>query len=435
MLRFSAQYLARGKYLGSGTMSRLMCTGVTSSPWTQPMTDKDFKLMRDILAAPSPVGLEGAMTYGVIKPYFESFMPSGWKIHQFKGHAGIVLDTAPGDSEKLTVMIVGHADKIRMQVRSIGSDGKIWINSDSMMAATLLGNEVTLFSEDPKNLGKYRKLSGGTIEALGAIHFAEADVRLGKRGVSADQLYLELQLHGDERKKQVESLGIRPGDPILLNRPIRYGFSPNTFQGAYLDNGLGCFVTAETARLFSENADFFKNVRCLFTIASYEEIGRFGSRVLASAFSPDCLIAVDVNHDYDAAPGLAAKKMQSLTMGKGFTLSAGAITSEALNNLIETAATESSIPYQRDVVGRDTGTDAMAGVLGNVDSAAASIGIPVRNMHTISETGHTGDVLCAVHGLYKALALMQDRSIDASYFRNTHPRLDNADVLLSSTTS
>ncbi|NGO90867.1 MAG: peptidase M42, partial [Halomonas sp.] len=40
----------------------------TATPWTQPMPDAQFTLMRDILAAPSPVGLEGAMTYGVLKP-------------------------------------------------------------------------------------------------------------------------------------------------------------------------------------------------------------------------------------------------------------------------------------------------------------------------------------------------------------------------------
>ncbi|BBM06092.1 hypothetical protein HAALTHF_46870n [Vreelandella aquamarina] len=96
----------------------------TAKPWTQPMPDAQFKLMRDILAAPSPVGLEGAMTYGVLKPYFESFAPSDWHLHQFKGNAGVVLDTHPGRDDMFKLMIIGHADKIRMQVRSIGEDGR-----------------------------------------------------------------------------------------------------------------------------------------------------------------------------------------------------------------------------------------------------------------------------------------------------------------------
>ncbi|EWH03078.1 hypothetical protein Q427_05270 [Halomonas sp. BC04] len=103
----------------------------TNKPWAQPMPEQQFSLMRQILDAPSPIGLEGAMTYGVLKPYFERFAPGDWHLHQYKGHAGVVLDTHPGRDDLLKVMIIGHADKIRMQVRSISDDGKIWINTDA----------------------------------------------------------------------------------------------------------------------------------------------------------------------------------------------------------------------------------------------------------------------------------------------------------------
>ena len=45
-----------------------------------------------------------------------------------------MVDTDPDDTTgKLKVMLMGHADKIRMQVRHIGSDGKIYLNSDSFL--------------------------------------------------------------------------------------------------------------------------------------------------------------------------------------------------------------------------------------------------------------------------------------------------------------
>ena len=53
------------------------------------MSDERFELMRRILAAPSPIGLEGAMTRGVLEPHFQTFIPDTWKIHTFKGNAGI----------------------------------------------------------------------------------------------------------------------------------------------------------------------------------------------------------------------------------------------------------------------------------------------------------------------------------------------------------
>ena len=399
-----------------------------TAPWAKPMPKKQFDFMREILAAPSPIGLEGAMSYGVIKPTFDKIKPKSWAVQQFKGNAGIVLDTHPGDDEKPSVMFIGHADKIRLQVRSIGSDGKIWVNSDSFLPCTLIGHEVKLFSQKPKKPGQYRVIEGGTIEALGAIHFSEPAQRTGDKGIKGDMLFLELQLHGEKCKERVEALGIRPGDPIILNRPIRKGFTEDTFYGAYLDNGLGCFMVTELAKLLAKKP--LKNIRVLHTIATHEEIGRMGAAAIAGEMKPDILIGADVNHDYDAAPGLSAKRMNNLSMGKGFSLTNGSITSAYINSIIEKACRKATIPYQIDFAGRDTGTDAMAASLAGVDSAATSIGFPIRNMHTISETGHTLDVLAAVHGMEATLREMdkmnRGKGLNRKDLLNEHPRLDEA---------
>lgn len=392
------------------------------------MPKAQFELMRDILAAPSPIGLEAAMSYGVIKPAIEKFMPKSWAIHQFKGNAGLVIDTHPGEDDRTSVMIIGHADKIRMQVRKIDSDGKIWINTDSFLPCTLIGHEVKLFTQNPKKPSEYKVIEGGTIEALGAIHFSEPAQRTGDKGLKPEMIYLELQMHGEKRKEQIEKLGIRAGDPIILDRPIKRGFSENSFYGAYLDNGLGCFVVEEIAKILAKSP--LKNLRVLYTIATHEEIGRFGATAIAGELKPDILIGSDVNHDYDAAPGIGAKRMNALTMGKGFSITKGSITSEYLHNIIETVCQKEGIPYQMDFSGRDTGTDAMAAALAGFDSAATSIGFPIRNMHTISETGHTTDVLAAVHGMVALFRHMDQmnrgKGISRDDLKNGHPRLDNA---------
>lgn len=401
-------------------------------PWTEAMSDERFELMRRILDAPSPIGLEASMTRGILEPHLRSFIPSDWAIHTFKGNAGIVVDSMPHAKDAFSVMVIGHADKIRMQVRSISDDGKIWVNSDSMLPTTLIGHKVKLFSEDPDVPGNWRMLKGGTIEAIGAIHFADPKLRSGDDGIKEKMLYLELHIHGEDKKAQIEALGIRPGDPIIYDRPIEKGFSPNTFTGAYLDNGLGCFVTAEIARLIAENGNI-KNVRYLGAMASHEEIGRFGSRVMAEHFRPDVTIAVDVAHDFVAAPGIGDRRYEPVAMGEGYTLTHGAVTSAALNSLITKVSLEKGIPVQHELAGRDTGTDAMAAVLAAIDSASASIGFPIRNMHTISESGHTGDVDAAIHALYESIVHMNGmnggKGITADELREGHPRLDQATSL------
>eukprot|EP00938_MAST-03A_sp_MAST-3A-sp1_P002713 g2713.t1 len=370
------------------------------------------------------------MTKGVLSERFAKVAKPNWKEISFKGNAGVVWDTGNEKDAELTVMIVGHADKIRMQVRSIDPTGKIFVNSDSFLPQTLIGNRVKMFSEDAENIGSYREYRG-TIEAIGAIHFAPPSFRSGTKGVTPNQLYLELGLHGDKRKEQVEKMGVRPGDTLILDRKIERCYAENTFSGAYLDNGLGCFVTAEVARKVAEGlfTNDSQHVRCLFAYSSHEEIGRFGSRVLAAQLKPDVLIAVDVNHDYDASPIGKEEKYQPLKMGDGYTICVGATASEHLNGIIERSSRDKGIPTQRDVRGRDTGTDGMAAVLGNVDAAVTSLGFPIRNMHTISELAHTGDVEACIDGICAALQEMDNQKMTSETFKEGHPRLDRAVVV------
>ena len=395
-------------------------------PWETPMPERTFTFMRDILASPSPVGLEGAMVAVIEKERDNSFASShqDWSTHRFKGNSSVVFDTAPGRDDLPSVMIVGHTDKIRMQVRHIASDGKIYIDSDSFLPLTLIGNKVDIYSRVD---GEFRCAKGGTVESLGAIHFSSAAVRTGEKGVPPKDLYVELGIHGEDCKDQVERTGIKVGDSILMNRPIERCFAPSAFSGAYLDNGLGCFVTAEVARLVAETP--VEGVRTLFAFASHEEIGRFGSSVVTGTLKPDVLIAVDVNHDYSAAPNVGDRRFPPLKMGAGFTLSHGSIVSSALNSIFEQVASEKRIPIQHDVVGRDTGTDAMSAVLSGTDSAATSIGFPIRNMHTVSELGHTGDVLASVHAIHGVLEKIGSGGLGADHFKSSHPNLDAATPL------
>jgi hypothetical protein len=96
--------------------------------------------------------------------------------------------------------------------------------------------------------------------------------------------------------------------------------------------------------------------------------------------------------------------------------------------MIAAVSKKLGIPYQDELAGRDTGTDAMAAVLAAIDSASASIGFPIRNMHTISESGHTGDVDAAISGLYHLLehmdAMHGGAGITHQDLRDGHPRLD-----------
>ena len=55
-------------------------------PWEKRMPEKQFTFMSKILAAPSPIGFEAAMSYGVLKPFFEE------EATESVGHATVVRD-------------------------------------------------------------------------------------------------------------------------------------------------------------------------------------------------------------------------------------------------------------------------------------------------------------------------------------------------------
>ncbi|HBM28507.1 MAG TPA: peptidase M42, partial [Halomonas sp.] len=48
------------------------------------------------------------------------------------------------------------------------------------------------------------------------IHFSDPAQRDGSKGIKKEQIYLDLQIHGENKKQQVLNLGVRPGDSIIF---------------------------------------------------------------------------------------------------------------------------------------------------------------------------------------------------------------------------
>lgn len=371
----------------------------TSADADRHFTPEQFALVQALCAAPSPIGFEAAMIDGVIVPELKTFAPEAWQVHRFVGSSGMVVDTKPGDTEALTVMIVGHADNIRLQVRSIGDDGKIWVNSESFLPTAIIGHRFDLIIEDPSASGTYRVLPNLTAQAFGAIHFAPDEVRKGQRGVEAKQLYLETGLYGPRAKERLEELGVRPGQPAVFSRRVERGPTEGTFFGAHLDNALGCFTVLESARALAAREATegpLANVRLLFAFASHEEVGLYGSRVAVGVHRPDILVATDVTHDFVAAPDLGDRRMPPVSLGSGAVITSGTVHSYPVVNLARRVAADHALPLQLDLSGSIEGNDSMAAVLAAVDAASLSLSFPIRNMHTSSELGCDGDVLAAI---------------------------------------
>ena len=88
----------------------------------------------------------------------------------------------------------------------------------------------------------------GTVQSLPPIHYIDSEYIKGTKCTNKDTLYVDIGVY---TKKKVEKLGIKTGDSILLHRKIKKSIDPNVFSGAYLDNGVGCYIVSKLAKEIS----------------------------------------------------------------------------------------------------------------------------------------------------------------------------------------
>jgi endoglucanase len=178
-----------------------------------------------------------------------------------------------------------------------------------------------------------------------------------------------------------------------------------------MDNRLGCYVAYETARLVHEAGGAPGDVYAAAVVQ--EETTFAGAYTTTYSLQPDIVVAIDVTHATDA-PGIDEKENGRHPLGSGPAIVRGTNLSPALFRLLVEAAEDEGIPYTVEATGRGTGTDADATSVVRGGVPSASIGIPLRYMHSSVELVQLDDVeatarLCA--------AFVQRLSADVSLLR------------------
>jgi putative aminopeptidase FrvX len=183
---------------------------------------------------------------------------------------------------------------------------------------------------------------------------------------------------------------------VIAAEPVELG--NDRVASRSMDNRLGCYVAYETLRLLASEGerpagDFFA---CAVT---QEEITFQGAITTAYALQPDVAIVIDVTHATDA-PGIDEKENGRHPFGSGPAIVRGTSLNPRLFDLLVDAAEAEGIPYTVEATARSTGTDADAVVNSRAGIPTASIGIPLRYMHSPVELVQLDDVantarLCA----------------------------------------
>lgn len=193
-------------------------------------------------------------------------------------------------------------------------------------------------------------------------------------------------------KAELESI-LSLGDMISFDAPFQPLCGDRICSPALDDR---CGIAAILYALSQLNADELPcRVSVLFS--AQEELGERGAKTAAYTIAPDVAIAVDVSF------GLANDENPAKcgTLGKGPMIGISPSLSAEVSQALQTAANESQIAWQPEVMAGTTGTNADQFSVTRGGVKTCTVSIPLRYMHTpaeviaLADVKATGDLLAA----------------------------------------
>lgn len=283
---------------------------------------------------------------------------------------GILFERKCGKPDAKKIVIDAHIDTIGFAISEICENGFVKvINLGGVDPYILPATPVTL-------LGK-RHIQG--VFTSVPPHLSGSS----KEKLSLSHLYVDTGL-SEDTVREICPVGTPvtfASHPVLLKN--------NIFASSGLDDK-ACVLSAMLAcRILSECKD---EIKCdvYVHLASGEEKTMAGAKTLPYVVDADACIVLDVN--FAKAEGV--EDYLSYSVGKGPGISYSSTTKRELTEFLSETAEKYSIPLQKMVEMRSTGTNATHIHRNGLCSAVLSL--PLKNMHTTCECVSLDDVvLCA----------------------------------------
>lgn len=292
------------------------------------------------------------------------------------------------DSERRRVMLAAHMDEIGFMVKYIDDDGFVRVQPlGGFDPRVLVAQRVVVHASSGA------QLRGVFTPATKPIHLLGDEKPSGPK---LEEFYIDLGLPASAVREQVAL-----GDSVTLDRTLeRVG---DNVIGKAMDDRTGVFTMIEALRkLGSHQVD-------VYAVATVqEEVGLRGATTAAFAVEPDVAIALDTTLAVDT-PGMP--KTEAVTrLGEGVAIKvfdSSFIPNYKLVNHVKRVAEEASVTYQLEVLPRG-GTDAGAMQRAKAGSAAITLSIPSRYVHTVNEMVSLSDLDAAATLLARYLEHAHD---------------------------
>lgn len=264
------------------------------------------------------------------------------------------------------ILLDGHPDEIGFVVKHIDDKGFLYVERvGGWDVEVLVAQRVLVHTAQGRVPGVFGKK---------AIHLMEEDER--KKKSEIHKVWVDIGARDGAEARELVSIG----DYATLEAHFVEARNGLAFAKSF-DNRAGLWVVAETLRML-EGREFKPSV--FGVSAVQEEIGLRGARTAAYEVDPVIGIAVDVSHTSDY-PDVDRRKVGDIALGKGPVIVRGANVNPHVFRRLVKVAKDGDIPYQVQVAGGATGTDANPIQLTRSGVAAGLVGIPLRYMHSPCE--------------------------------------------------
>ncbi|HEY6398773.1 MAG TPA: M20/M25/M40 family metallo-hydrolase, partial [Solirubrobacteraceae bacterium] len=270
--------------------------------------------------------------------------------------------------------VVGHIDEIGLHVTHIDDDGYLRVGEvGGWDPIVLVGQRVRLLTRNGSITG---------VIGRKPIHLFKEDDR--KKAPELKDLHVDVGARSVEEAREL----VRIGDVAVIDAaPVE--LRHDLVVARALDNRVGCYIAAETARLVAAEGGAPGEVIALAVVQ--EETTFAGSITSAFGHRPDVAIAVDVTHATDQ-PGVELGEITKHTIGSGPVLARGTSLHPRVFELLYEAGEKSEIPFTVESLGRNTGTDADAIHRSRAGVPTGLVSVPSRYMHSPVELVSLGDL-------------------------------------------
>ena len=269
---------------------------------------------------------------------------------------------------KPTVMLEAHIDEIGFIVTYIDDDGFLKVGSCG-------GTDRRLYAAQTVTV------HCGSGDIKGVICTLPPHVaKDGDKAPKTEDIAIDVGFPSREAAEKT----VAPGDRVTIDNRLAKLIGTRRTAKA-LDDRAGVAAVLHALELVSGRKLPY-NIEVLF--ASQEEVGSRGAIISAFGSRADIALATDVSFAYTSD----AKKHECGEMGKGAMIGISPVLDRKITAELKKLAADKKIPYQTEVMGRDTGTDADDISVSRGGIRTGLISIPLKYMHTPVEVVDTEDI-------------------------------------------